>query len=318
MSGMPSIAHTFQTLVESLELTEAQRAEAERQQLAVRGYLQRGLVLDPARATFLTGSFARGTAIRKLKDIDLFAVLDPREYDALRRRDPTEALALVHEVLDRTYPDKPSPITQDHTVRVDFTNSGTQFEVVPALPVGDGTYAIPQKTTGRWIHSNPDAHAAILRRANGRTSGAVAVLVKLAKHFKRVVGDRGKIASFHLEMMICELVVSRPDDHATGLRDLFTRLAERVRRPLPDPAEVGPDIDERLTPADRNRLAEIFTAAAETAERAIELAPTDLPGAHWLWRDLLGDVYPEKGRKPAARPLVFPAPAIDDTGSRFG
>ncbi len=318
MSGMPPIPSTFQTLVERLEMTEAQRAEADRQQLAVRERLQQRLSLDRGRPTFLTGSFARGTAIRKLKDIDLFAVLDPDEYAVLLAMPPLKALSMLHQVLDQMYPNKRAPITQDHTVRVDFVNSGTIFEVVPALPRGNGIYAIPQKTTSRWIESSPDAHAAILREANRRTSGAASVMVKLAKHFKRVIGDRGKIASFHLEMMICELLVSRPADYPTGLRDLFIELGRRVQRPFPDPAKVGPDVDERLTLADRNRLTEVFDAAADQANRAIELAPTDLPGAHWLWRDLLGDIYPEKGRKPASRPLIVPAPAIDEAGSRFG
>lgn len=317
MSGMPSIPNAFQQLVEDLALTEVQREKADRQQRTVRDALSRGIELDRAQPSFLTGSFARGTAIRRLKDIDMFAVLDAERYRSLVRRPAQVALDEIHQVLDAAYPNKVEPAIQDHTVRVDFKSTHTSFEVAPALRLEDGAYLIPRKRTGLWIKSNPRKHAEITRRANARTSGDASVLIKLAKHFKRVVGDRGKIASFHLEMMICELLERSPSDYPTGLRDLFDRLAARVQRPFPDPAGVGPDIDDRLTPADRQRLQAIFGGAARTAARAVELAEQDPAGAHWLWRDLLGDIYPVPGRKPSDVPGARPF-SVDAPTRRFG
>lgn len=318
MSGSPRVSEAFQKMAEGLELKPEQRGKATGQEKELRRVLGDGLALDGGCPTFLTGSFARGTAIQPLKDIDLFAVLDPNRYGFLLHRAPVEALGLVHGALRKAYPLSREPVPQDHTVRIDFNSTSTHFEVVPALPRPGGGYFIPQKASVEWIASDPDQHLEVTRDANRRTKGMAATLVKMVKHFKRQQGDQAKIASFHLEMMVCELVRERPADYAQGLRDLLAALAERVRRPFADPAGIGPDIDERLSPAGRKRLADVFCAAADEAGQAITLEQSDREGAHWLWRKLLGDRYPFAGRKALVGGQARVAPGIDPEGSRFG
>jgi tRNA nucleotidyltransferase (CCA-adding enzyme) len=70
-----SVAMALQTLATNLELTSAQKATASAQHTTVREHLKKGLTLDD---NFLSGSYARHTAVRPLNDIDLFAVLRAR------------------------------------------------------------------------------------------------------------------------------------------------------------------------------------------------------------------------------------------------
>lgn len=317
MSGSPRVSEAFHRMAMDLELKPEQRGKATGQEKELRRVLGDGLALDGGCPTFLTGSFARGTAIQPLKDIDLFAVLDPNRYGSLRHRAPVEALGLVHGALRKAYRLSREPVPQDHTVRIDFNSTSTRFEVVPALRRPGGGYYIPQKATEKWIASDPDRHLEVTRDANRRTNGMAATLVKMVKHFKGQKSE-AKIASFHLEMMVCELVRLQPADYAPGLRDLLAALAGRVMRPFADPAGIGPDIDERLSPADRTRLAAVFRAAAEEAGQAITLEGSDREGAHWLWRKLLGDRYPFAGRKALVGGQARVVPGIDPEGSRFG
>lgn len=321
MSGSPPINTTFQAMLEALELTPAQRARAESQQRVVRQVLATELELDPARPTFLTGSFARGTAIRRLKDIDLFAVRQASPLAAPPREAPEVALGPVHGALRRAYPDAVEPVPQDHTVRITFRSHDPReqisFEVVPAVHRAGGGYWIPEKASRGWIASDPARHAAVTEAANNRTSGRAGRLTKVAKAFAKGSGRDVKIASFHLEMMVCEWATSAAGEFAPTVRSLFAHLAERVTQPFPDPAGIGPAIDARLTDADRSRLRARFLDAAREADDALMLAQRDVDGAHWIWRKLLGDRYPVIGRKPATG-TEQRARAIDDTGSRFG
>lgn len=309
---MTTMPQAFDILRRDLELTPAQLDDARAQKHRFSEQLKQRLALDADKQVKLSGSFRRATSIRKLNDIDLLAVLDSAKYGYLVERHPDEAMKLVADAIDAAYPNKGQPDIQDHTVCIEFSGTGITFEVAPALrrPGGVG-YFIPEKSSDGWIETHPDAHREHLTRANERAGGKLVPLVKMAKLWKR--DQDVKVTSFHLEMMACEAFAGPPASYPDGLADLFDFCAGRVLDRLPPPGGIGPDIDGRLTDADRLRLSTRFGEAAAQAREAIERAASSTAEAHWLWRALIGQRYPERGVKPVAIAIAADAPR-----SRFG
>lgn len=275
-----TVARAFDDLRRSLELTQDERSKADAQQKVVRETF--GNV-----ETFLTGSFARGTAIRPLHDVDLFVVLaQPVSHD------PSKVLGDVHGVLARKFPNTRIIHPQNRSVHIEFSGSGIEFDVVPAHKVGD-VYMIPDRERNHWIRTNPRLHEEKAICANRQCGDKLKPLIKMAKHWNRRAGGQGQklMSSFLLEVMAWEFK-DTPSSYARGLVELFAFLAGRVQSPVPDPAGVGPRIDEGMDQAARTRIARALDDAANEGQRALtEASVGNTSAAHVIWTRLLGDVY---------------------------
>lgn len=272
--------------VSALELTEAEREKAARQHTVLRERLSQQLNLDPEHQTFLTGSYARRTAIRPLDDIDMFCVLT----EEVRSSSPRQVQRHVKLALDRAYPGKAAE-PRNRAVKIEFSETGIAYDVVPAISNRLGSFHIPDRQGDRWILSNPKFHQDRATRANQRAGGELKPLTKVAKHWNRHRPDRNRLSSFHIEVMAWEAMTAPPQDRAHGLVTLFRFLARRVLAPTPDPAGLGPDIDAGLT--DREGAARRLQDVADTIDRAIaEDAAGRTERAHDLLRQLFGEPYP--------------------------
>lgn len=318
---MVTIEQAFQSMVSGLELSEKERQEATRQQEVLRENLKQRL---HRLNDFLTGSYRRHTAIRKLHDIDMFFVFDPVKHPEFAGPNSSPALRAVQDALRAAYPNCDPPRLQNRSVNIVFKGTGIGFDVVPAIPTGEvDVFKIPDSRTGGWILSNPKGHECLSTEANQAANKRLKPLVKAAKHWNR--GHGKPLGSFHLEVMAAPPLRGFDGNYSEGLARLLRGLADGVLQPCPDPAGVGPDIDEGLSQGERQRAQAKLTAAADEADRALELAGDGrIEEAHYLWRKLLGDVYPEKGRSPsrAAAPVSasggLGTRGGDDPGSRFG
>jgi hypothetical protein len=290
-----SLAATFQSYLSSLELTDRERAEASAQQVALRDRLRLHLagVIDSR----LVGSYRRGTAIRPLKDIDVFVVLDARQH----RRDVPEAplrlLQTIERALRASYPDH-EPRIQGRSVNIGFSGTGIAYDIVPAFAptwtaVADAEppyYEIPDRRLSTWIRTNPAEHAAACIAANERAGGMLNGLIKAAKHWNRASGK--PLSGFHIEVMSYSAFQSKPDDPRAGLRDLLQHLASAVQAECPDPAGLGPAIDADLTSQKRTYARELLQSAAQVAQAAVDAERGgDDAAAIARWRSLLGDVF---------------------------
>jgi tRNA nucleotidyltransferase (CCA-adding enzyme) len=140
-----NVASIFQSYLSSLELTDRERADASAQQVALRDRLR--LHLAGFVDSRLVGSYRRGTAIRPLKDIDVFVVLDARQH----RRDVPEAplrlLQTIERALRASYPSH-QPRIQGRSVNIGFSGTGAAQVAQAAVDAerkGDGAAAI-----ARW------------------------------------------------------------------------------------------------------------------------------------------------------------------------
>lgn len=271
---MSLLAPALQAIIEKIELTQAERAEASRQQNVVREAIRH--YLPDAQQDFLTGSYARHTAIRPLDDIDMFVVIPA--YPALSNR-PEDAVERVRRALELRYP-RHAPKLQRRSVNIQFAESGIGYDVVPAVDAGDGVFHIPDRGRGGWIRSAPKRHMDLATSANQRAGNKLKPLIKLIKYWNRT--NHKPLRSFHLEVMAYGALQQPPENYAEGLLTLFRHLSARVERPLADPSGVGPDIDEGVTSAERANAARLLRDTAE------QIRWLDTRGDHPGLRRLLG------------------------------
>ncbi|MCB9796285.1 MAG: nucleotidyltransferase [Alphaproteobacteria bacterium] len=296
----------FDAFTSALELTPSESAAVIRQHTYLRTQLQQR---THTLGNFLTGSYARSTAIRPLNDVDLFLVLDPAFHPGPGRT-PIECLRQVQAAVDAAYPPNKHPILQSRSVNIAFSGTGVGYDVVPAFADGGEVFRIPDRDTNRWVRSNPKVHQARSTQANERAGKMLKPLTKAVKHWNY---QNGKLVrSFHLEVMAWDILTSKPVSWLEGLATLFEGLAARVLQPCPDPAGLGPNIDSLKDPAAaRARLRE----AARSARAACDFnAQGQQQFAHHHLRGLFGDLYPDKGLAPG----VTPGGGPDRSGSRFG
>jgi hypothetical protein len=290
-----NVASTFQSYLSSLELTDRERADASAQQIALRDRLR--LHLAGFVDSRLVGSYRRGTAIRPLKDIDVFVVLDARQH----RRDVPEAplrlLQTIERALRASYSSH-KPRIQGRSVNIGFSGTEIDYDIVAAFaPTWTGAadaeppyYEIPDRRVSTWIRTNPAKHKEACIAANERAGGMLNGLIKAVKHWNCANGK--PLSGFHIEVMSYSAFWSKPDDPRAGLRDLLQHLASAVQFTCPDPAGLGPPIDADLTWDERVRARNLLQHAAQIAQTAVDAERKgDHATAIALWRSLLGDAF---------------------------
>jgi hypothetical protein len=316
---MAPVTTVFHQFVSDLELTDREAEEASRQQNVVRANLRARLA---SPHDFLSGSYARRTAIRPLHDIDLIFVLDSGVHGPLLQGPPNACLSLVHEALQDAYcanrENFPPTKIQRRSVNIEFSGTGIGFDVVPAF-ADSQSYWIPDREVEQWIRTAPERHRQACIEANERAGGMLNTLIKAAKCWNR---EQGKpLRSFHLEVMAYSIFYTKPDSYPEGLRDLFRGLAHAIQYRCREPAGLGPDLDHEFSDSQRAALRARLEAAAEEMDRALRAAEDGrTEEAHYYWRSLLGDTYPEKGRAPTIGPSTSSQhhSAVDAPDRRFG
>jgi hypothetical protein len=245
---------------------------------------------------FLSGSYARRTAIRPLHDIDLFVVLDPathRDVYPSNTVPPSACLRKVHRALAAAYPSANAPRLQDRSVNIVFTGTGIGYDVVPAFENRAGVYMIPDRGRDSWIQTNPEAARDALVATNQRAGGKLNPLIKMAKQWK--AERRVPLRSFHLEEMTYGAFASAPDRFPDAVRALFAHLANAVLSSCPCPGGPGlPNIDAGMMQDERTRAREMLMEAERKAREALDHERARrVAEAHRCWRWLFGSVYPE-------------------------
>lgn len=280
---MTKINETFHNFIVSLELTKKQRDDANRQHTHLRTELQKRMSVE---ANFLSGSYARKTAVRPLNDIDVFLVLKPQ-----RGLDPTipipKILGEVKRVLEEIYPGK-SALLQSRSVNIAFSGTGIAYDVVPAFTSRPDVYTVPDRETGRWIKTNPKIHAELSTQANERAGKKLKPLLKAIKHAN--AHHRKLARSFHLEVLSWKILKTDPGSYLDGLVILLDGLAARIGDPCIDPANLGPDIRPEAPRYEAAR--EWLTKMALLAREAKALdAAKQAAEAHAKLRQIFGEQW---------------------------
>src|ERR1700685_292836 len=112
---MPTVAEAFDKFRGKISTpTEKESNDASRRQKEIRSVMAREFHVQ---RDFLSGSYARWTKTKPLKDVDIFCVLKPAE-DHYRSKPPSVVLTDFHAALAEKYGDCAKK--QNRSINVDF------------------------------------------------------------------------------------------------------------------------------------------------------------------------------------------------------
>lgn len=296
---MLSVEEAFRKFKSRLELNDKEQANASARQKEVREYLDGKFKIE---RSFLTGSYARWTKTKPLKDVDIFFVLKSSEA-FYRAKAPSVVLSDFHGALAEKFGTETKK--QNRSININFgvkadENDNTDYrlisvDVVPAFEK-DGDYEIPDGQLGKWILSNPEVHAAKAVEAHQAYGNEWKGLVRMMKYWNNRAdhGEKPVKPSFLIEVMALECLHGGwGGSFAREIQALFATLADRIHDEWPDPAGLGPPISNGMDSMQKDRAAGLLRVAGRTAAIAIDHARKGRNGeALGTWRALFGPKFP--------------------------
>ena len=206
------------------------RAQARRLRERLEGYLSEHPDFS-LRKMLLSGSLAKGTALRSLNDIDVACYISGAEA-------PTDVRALLDYLatrLRRAFPnfsdDQVKP--QTYSVTVSFRGTGLDVDVVPILYNGDPDWYgnLVSQDDGSFLLTSITRHLEFAKKRRKAQDPHFAQVVRLAKFWANLAKrerDGFRFKSFMIEMILAELCDRGTDlsDYPEALQHFFTYLAQ--------------------------------------------------------------------------------------------
>ena len=292
---MITVAEAFEKFRQRLELSESERKDAIRRHQDVRENIR--AEFDVSR-DFLTGSYARHTKTKPLKDVDIFFCLGEEEKE-WRDKAPIKVLEEFESCLSDAYGSENVElgrrcVTVEFEKRnptVDEEGKVLSVDAVPAFET-DIYYEIPDRILGEWIKSDPEVHKVDASAKNSEMDGKWVPLVKMLKRWNRSADGPVK-PSFLIEVMALDLVDAPFTTYPSEIRRFFASSLDGVHQEWPDPAGLGSPVSDQMT-TERRKTAEIVLRQAEvSAARAVQLEGQGKNGdALALWREIMGKYFP--------------------------
>lgn len=286
---MSYVNDAFDKMKQAAEITGAEQALAQSRHRRIRDKLE---TLWDIERTFLTGSYDRHTKIKPLNDVDIFAIVKAGGAQAdYRQQQPDKIVNALALTLDEHFknvePDGPA-------VRVSLSDDEGQasFEIVPAFDNDHSDFDVPDPDRGRWVRSDPEAHATLTAEMNRECTQKWVPFVKMLKTWNSEVGSPVP-QSFLIEVMALTLVRTPFGRYQDEFATFVGNMMDRVGGPWPDPAGVGPQVDELLATYQRDEMRAAANHALLVAEEAIYLEDEgEERKAVEKWRELFGTRMP--------------------------
>jgi hypothetical protein len=297
---MLTIDEAFRKFKHRLELNDREQKNASARHTEVRDYLVTKFAID---RSFLTGSYARYTKTKPLKDIDIFFELKESERH-YRSKAPSVVIGDFDNALVEKY-GRSAVHRQSRSVNVDFgvmidSDDNTDYrivsiDVVPAFAL-ENDYEIPDDGTGTWIKTNPEIHASKATAAHQAFSNEWKGLVRMVKYWNNNPrhGEKPVKPSFLIEVMALECLHGGwQGQFDYEIQGFFSTLADRIFDVWPDPAGLGPANSNDMDAARKQRARDLLMAASREATLAIDHARRGRNGeALKAWRALFGPKFP--------------------------
>lgn len=299
---MLTLDEAFRKFKSRLELNDREQQNANKRHTEVREHIRSRFSID---RDFLTGSYARHTKTKPLKDIDVFFVLTESERKKYRDKAPSVVLDAFYNALVDKY-SKAAVRKQGRSINVDFgvlinAEDNTDYrvlsvDVVPAFADNDN-YEIPNNDTGKWMRTNPDIHAQEARDAHQAYSSEWKGLVRMVKYWNNNAKhgtDKPVKPSFLIEVMALQCLHSGWQGRFDyEFQAFFAALADRVQDKWPDPAGLGTAVCDGMDDQRKTRAKALLQAASREASNAIHLSRKGQSGeALKAWRQLFGPKFP--------------------------
>jgi len=282
------------------------RAQARRLREKLEGYLNEHPDFT-LRKMLLSGSLAKGTALRSLNDIDVGCYVSgadaPRDVDKL--------LNYIAERLRKAFPNfSPDQVQpQTYSVTVSFKGSGLDVDIVPILYSGDPQWYgdLVSQEDGSFLKTSIPLHLDFASKRKKAQQTHFAQVVRLVKFWARRLKNEDanfRFKSFMIEMILAKLCDDGLDlsDYPEALQHFFTYIAKsnlRERIVFSDyyaPSSVGSlsDTVQIIDPVNAdNNVARLYTAsnadaivdaaldAGEAIDAALAAPTKQLTVAYW-------------------------------------
>ena len=279
---MSYIDKAFDKLKSNLEITRTERDLAQKRHKLIRDHIESAWDLSNH---FLTGSYDRHTMTKRLKDVDIFAVIArDGNQGALADGPGRNAVSALGDVLATGWNDLK---IDENVVRINYKGEDVaSYEVAPAFERSGGGYRIP--SGWQWMDTDPRIHAELVTAKNKACSEKFVPFVKMVKGINREA-DEPIDPSFLIEVMALELVLEPFGRYRDEIRFFLASVADRIAEDWPDPAGLGPNVNSRVSQFDRLQLSDVVRGWQRVAEEALLL---EQDGRERLavekWRELFG------------------------------
>lgn len=247
---------------------------------------------------FLTGSYARDTKTKPLKDIDIFFVLGKDEQHR-RNKAPSSILAAIEECLIKKYGREQVErgrrcVTVEFDKRYQTQDPDGKVLSVDAVPAFDinGHYEIPDGTLGKWIASDPEIHKEKATAKNKQLVGKWVPFVKMLKRWNRQVEKIIK-PMFLIEVMAQDLVDPPFNSYPDEVQRFFSAAQVSIDQDWPDPAGLGPMVSDQMDADAKIAAKKVLRDAERLAAQSMRADQQGRVGeALQLWKQVFGSYFP--------------------------
>lgn len=290
------------------------RAQVRRLREKLEGYLKEHPDFT-LRKILLSGSLAKGTALRSINDIDVACYISGAEAP----RDITALLDYLAERLRKAFPNfSPDQVQpQTYCVTVSFRGTGLDIDVVPILYFDDPDWYgdLVSQDDGSFLKTNIPRHIEFIKKRKKENEYDFAQVVRIAKFWVKYMKqerDGFRFKSFMVELILAKLADEGQDlsDYVEALQHFFTYIATsniREQIAFSDYYQIAsiPNFTEPVQIIDpvngennasklyTNQQADAIMDAALEAGDAIDaalLAPTK-GKAIYYWQKVLGPTF---------------------------
>ena len=282
------------------------RAQARRLREKLEGYL--GEHPDfTLKKMLLSGSLAKGTALRSLNDIDVACYVSGADAP----KDVRALLDYLAERLRKAFPNfSPDQVQpQTYSVTVSFRGTGLDVDVVPILYDGDPQWYgnLVSQDDGSFLKTSIPLHldfAAKRKRAQKKHFAQIVRLVKFWARRMKQDRDGFRFKSFMIEMILAKLCDDGLDfsDYPEALQHFFTYIARTDFRQqivfsdyypassartfsdtvqIIDPVNAANNVARLYTVANADAIVEAALEAGDAIDAALAAPNKQLTVAYW-------------------------------------
>lgn len=204
---MASCESAIWEYLKKIEPTPTQKDGAVRSHNYLRDILCTGQFANRIKTSYLSGSYARDTAIAPLDDVDIIFVVNPQAWQTgllSIKPSPETILRSFANAVRYRYPNS-SVRTQRRSICLQLNH--LNIDVVPAIEADSNGQMlwVPDAETGNWIKSSPRQHSDAATKVNQARNGNFKPLVKLLKNWNSNLPSTANFKSFVLETMAARL-----------------------------------------------------------------------------------------------------------------
>lgn len=243
------------------------------------------------KTSFLSGSYARSTAINDINDVDVIWIVDIDHTITT----PMVVLAWLQGILGRHYKETRP---QGRSVGANAAKD-VWLDIVPATPLSadDGPVWIPDREAKVWVETHPKGQIKAGVEKNKVTNGYYVQVVKLIKAWRdRLPTEVSRPKSYIVETVVHK-TIGVPSSHGgavvavlEGIKNSYGAYRQlKVVPNISDPGYSSVNVAKRWSASDFEAfMAQVDTAAA-TARKALD--STDEATSRKLWRQLFGSDF---------------------------